>query len=151
MGNQAHFSEQSRSGAGGRCPWSCSLDGHFLPCPTLYSVPSCLCSEKSLSALFPSLLRCMPLWAPPHTWHPSDDLHGTCCNLKRTYLWPLSRRAGPWLVSHYCISWATNGLSTRQAVHTLCEMDASMSEDPTKDEPLHFSLLIVAPQPEPSL
>lgn len=110
---------------------------------------SCLCSERSSSALLPSLLPCMPLWA-----HPTLGAVMICMALAAIgngLLWPLSRRAGPWLVSHHCVPRAANGLGTQQAVRTLCGMHVSTSEGPVKDEPLHFSLLTAAPQPEPSL
>lgn len=69
---------------GSACVPSCQSRLCLCPACLSQALPvSCLCSERSSSVLLPSLLPCTPLWAPPHTGRP-DDLHGTCCNRKRT-------------------------------------------------------------------
>lgn len=135
---------------GSACVPSCQSRLCLCPACLSQALPvSCLCSERSSSVLLPSLLPCTPLWAPPTLG--ALMICMALAAIGNGLLWPLSRRVGPWLVSHHCAPRATNGLGTQQAVHTLCGMHASTSEGPIKDEPLHFSLLTVAPQLEPSL
>lgn len=94
---RVHFSVCSTSATAGGCPWSCSLDGHLLPRSTLCSGPSCLCpilpvpGSACVMPVFREKLECTSSFTPavhaplgpPHTGR-RDDLHGTCCNRKRT-------------------------------------------------------------------